>query len=136
MPPPLSGPVSQFSSPPRILRFPLPLSPSPSALEGLPTTILGETRFLACFSKGRAVDHILVITLLCLFAGHSANVTHCTCASQVLTLCVTRLHLTRDLSDLREGRIITIVREDDSGWWQGEYNGKVGWFPYNYVELL
>lgn len=38
--------------------------------------------------------------------------------------------------DLKEGQIITIVREDDSGWWQGEYNGKVGWFPYNYVEIL
>ena len=24
----------------------------------------------------------------------------------------------------------------DSGWWQGEINGKRGFFPKNYVELL
>jgi len=29
---------------------------------------------------------------------------------------------------------ITVLLKDDSGWWQGEYQGKVGIFPYNFVE--
>jgi hypothetical protein len=70
-------------------RFALSLSLKPSALEGLPTTIPGETRFLACFYReGRAVKPLI--------EGHSAVSfrwspfkchTHCACTSHVLTLC-------------------------------------------------
>ncbi len=35
--------------------------------------------------------------------------------------------------DMKEGQIINILREDNSGWWQGEIDGRVGWFPFNYV---
>mmetsp|Transcript_40552 Transcript_40552/g.96022 ORF Transcript_40552/g.96022 Transcript_40552/m.96022 type:complete len:399 (+) Transcript_40552:36-1232(+) len=38
--------------------------------------------------------------------------------------------------DMKEGDIIYVIREDDSGWWQGEVDGKVGWFPFNYVEPI
>ena len=38
--------------------------------------------------------------------------------------------------DMKEGDVITVLREDDSGWWQGEIDGKVGWFPFNYVEPI
>jgi len=29
---------------------------------------------------------------------------------------------------------IDVISKDDSGWWQGSYQGKVGIFPYNFVE--
>mmetsp|Transcript_25603 Transcript_25603/g.60830 ORF Transcript_25603/g.60830 Transcript_25603/m.60830 type:complete len:380 (-) Transcript_25603:406-1545(-) len=38
--------------------------------------------------------------------------------------------------DMKEDDIIKVIREDDSGWWQGEIDGRVGWFPFNYVEEL
>mmetsp|Transcript_72151 Transcript_72151/g.117030 ORF Transcript_72151/g.117030 Transcript_72151/m.117030 type:complete len:402 (-) Transcript_72151:331-1536(-) len=38
--------------------------------------------------------------------------------------------------DLREGDTIKVLKEDDSGWWQGEVDGRVGWFPFNYIEVL
>eukprot|EP01104_Vermistella_antarctica_P007235 TRINITY_DN1798_c3_g1_i1.p1 TRINITY_DN1798_c3_g1~~TRINITY_DN1798_c3_g1_i1.p1 ORF type:complete len:389 (-),score=127.13 TRINITY_DN1798_c3_g1_i1:106-1272(-) len=34
------------------------------------------------------------------------------------------------------GDVITITRQDDPGWWIGEYNGKTGMFPSNYVQIL
>jgi myosin I len=37
---------------------------------------------------------------------------------------------------IKEGDIINIVEKSESGWWEGEINGKVGLFPGNYVELL
>lgn len=30
--------------------------------------------------------------------------------------------------------IITVVQEDNSGWWTGEIDGRRGLFPSNYVE--
>lgn len=33
-------------------------------------------------------------------------------------------------------QILFITKEDDSGWWSGEINGKSGLFPNNYVELI
>ena len=38
--------------------------------------------------------------------------------------------------DLQEGDVITVLKEDDSGWWQGEVNGRIGWFPFTYTELV
>eukprot|EP00004_Rigifila_ramosa_P020020 TRINITY_DN516_c0_g1_i1.p1 TRINITY_DN516_c0_g1~~TRINITY_DN516_c0_g1_i1.p1 ORF type:complete len:1655 (-),score=479.04 TRINITY_DN516_c0_g1_i1:157-4674(-) len=32
--------------------------------------------------------------------------------------------------------IITIVQMDDSGWCRGELNGKVGWMPFDFVEVI
>lgn len=29
-----------------------------------------------------------------------------------------------------------VLKEDDSGWWQGEVDGRIGWFPFNYVEMI
>uniref|UniRef100_A0A7S4JFE5 Uncharacterized protein n=1 Tax=Guillardia theta TaxID=55529 RepID=A0A7S4JFE5_GUITH len=37
---------------------------------------------------------------------------------------------------LEENDIIEVLREDDSGWWQGRKDGRVGWFPFNYVEII
>lgn len=31
---------------------------------------------------------------------------------------------------------ISVLQRDDSGWWQGEINGKVGMFPSNFVEPI
>ena len=32
------------------------------------------------------------------------------------------------------GDIITVLSQDESGWWQGELNGATGWFPANFTE--
>ncbi|XP_018533465.1 guanine nucleotide exchange factor VAV3 isoform X2 [Lates calcarifer] len=40
---------------------------------------------------------------------------------------------TRELS-LLQGDIIKIYTKMSSGWWKGEVNGRVGWFPSTYVE--
>jgi len=34
------------------------------------------------------------------------------------------------------GDIITVLSEDDSGWWTGELNGEEGMFPSNFVEVI
>jgi hypothetical protein len=37
----------------------------------------------------------------------------------------------------REGDIILIIDKDDpSGWWKGELNGKIGFLPTNFVQEL
>ncbi|CAH2242537.1 jg18889 [Pararge aegeria aegeria] len=41
----------------------------------------------------------------------------------------------RELS-FRKGDIINVRKQIDSNWYEGEVHGKVGLFPYNYVELL
>ena len=43
-----------------------------------------------------------------------------------------------DELSLEEGDIITVLEKEveDSGWWKGELNGKVGVFSDNFVKLL
>jgi len=36
----------------------------------------------------------------------------------------------------KEGDILAITEQDESGWWYAELNGKVGFIPQNYVEVL
>eukprot|EP01135_Chromosphaera_perkinsii_P006897 Nk52_evm52s621 gene=Nk52_evmTU52s621 len=36
----------------------------------------------------------------------------------------------------KEDDIVRILQKTETGWWQGECNGKRGWFPSNYVEML
>lgn len=33
----------------------------------------------------------------------------------------------------RAGQVIRLYNRDASGWWDGEVDGKRGWFPSNYV---
>ncbi|ELP94311.1 hypothetical protein EIN_130500 [Entamoeba invadens IP1] len=35
---------------------------------------------------------------------------------------------------MKEGDVINIINKKGDGWWQGECNGKVGFFPSNYVK--
>lgn len=37
---------------------------------------------------------------------------------------------------LRVNDVVSIVRKDPSGWWQGKLKGREGLFPANYVEEL
>jgi son of sevenless-like protein len=37
---------------------------------------------------------------------------------------------------LEEDDVLVITQVSDSGWWEGELNGNIGWFPSNYVEIL
>ncbi|XP_057661114.1 SH3 domain-containing kinase-binding protein 1-like [Diorhabda carinulata] len=43
-----------------------------------------------------------------------------------------------DELSFKEGDVITIVNKEsqDPGWWQGELNGKIGFFPDNFVVLI
>jgi hypothetical protein len=36
---------------------------------------------------------------------------------------------------IRAGDIIILIKENPD-WWEGELNGKIGVFPYNYVEKI
>ena len=29
-----------------------------------------------------------------------------------------------------------ITKQDDGGWWEATLDGKIGWFPNNYVERI
>lgn len=33
----------------------------------------------------------------------------------------------------RAGQVIHVINRDTSGWWDGELDGRRGWFPSNYV---
>jgi hypothetical protein len=33
------------------------------------------------------------------------------------------------------GQIIRVLNRDSSGWWDGEVDGRRGWFPSNYVTV-
>ncbi|OBZ71142.1 hypothetical protein A0H81_08739 [Grifola frondosa] len=34
---------------------------------------------------------------------------------------------------LKTGQVIHVLNRDSSGWWDGELEGRRGWFPSNYV---
>lgn len=36
---------------------------------------------------------------------------------------------------LQEGDLIVVRHQHDSGWWEGETNGRIGWFPSNYCVI-
>ncbi|TFK41774.1 hypothetical protein BDQ12DRAFT_395862 [Crucibulum laeve] len=36
----------------------------------------------------------------------------------------------------RSGQVIHVLNQDGSGWWDGELDGRRGWFPSNYVSSL
>lgn len=35
--------------------------------------------------------------------------------------------------EFQAGQIIRVLNRDPSGWWDGEVDGRRGWFPSNYV---
>ncbi len=35
---------------------------------------------------------------------------------------------------LKLGQLLRLVKKEEGGWWQGDLDGKVGWFPDNFVE--
>lgn len=41
-----------------------------------------------------------------------------------------------DELSLKQGDTVKILAKDDSGWWAGERNGRIGLFPANYVEEI
>ena len=40
-----------------------------------------------------------------------------------------------DELSLREGELVEVLDQEDNHWWKGSLNGKVGFFPSNYVKL-
>ncbi|XP_063045554.1 rho guanine nucleotide exchange factor 6 isoform X2 [Engraulis encrasicolus] len=38
-----------------------------------------------------------------------------------------------DELSFNKGEIIQVTRQEEGGWWEGNLNGKTGWFPSNYV---
>ncbi|KAJ3041027.1 hypothetical protein HDV00_009927, partial [Rhizophlyctis rosea] len=54
-----------------------------------------------------------------------------------LTLCITTYPYAADKNDelsFTEGKIIRVVRKVEGGWWEGQLDQRVGWFPANHVE--
>jgi len=41
---------------------------------------------------------------------------------------------TQDELSFQEGDIISILKKDPGGWWEGELKGRRGWIPANYVQ--
>ena len=41
-----------------------------------------------------------------------------------------------DELSIKDGDVITVLTQEDEGWWEGELNGKKGWFPSNFVEEI
>lgn len=37
---------------------------------------------------------------------------------------------------LTKGDRVNVLEKEGDGWWRGEANGKTGWFPSNYVEII
>lgn len=37
---------------------------------------------------------------------------------------------------LNKGDRVYVLEKEGDGWWRGEANGKTGWFPSNYVEII
>lgn len=35
--------------------------------------------------------------------------------------------------EFQAGQVIRVLNRDSSGWWDGEVDGRRGWFPSNYV---
>lgn len=41
-----------------------------------------------------------------------------------------------DELQFEKGAIIQLITKDDGGWYEGKYNGQIGWFPSNYVREI
>lgn len=41
-----------------------------------------------------------------------------------------------DELSFNNGDVIVVTKEDDGGWWEGTLDGKIGWFPNNYVSSI
>ena len=42
----------------------------------------------------------------------------------------------REELTFREGDIIKVIREEDNTWWCGEFRGKTGMFPRDFVSVI
>ena len=57
--------------------------------------------------------------------------------NKILEICIAKYQYSAkrdDELDMRKGDQILVIEKENDGWWKGECNGKVGWFPNNYVE--
>ena len=41
-----------------------------------------------------------------------------------------------DELSFNKGDVINVTRQEEGGWWEGNFNGKTGWFPSNYVREI
>uniref|UniRef100_A0A3P8YW63 Rho guanine nucleotide exchange factor (GEF) 7a n=1 Tax=Esox lucius TaxID=8010 RepID=A0A3P8YW63_ESOLU len=41
-----------------------------------------------------------------------------------------------DELSFNKGDVISVTRQEEGGWWEGNLNGKTGWFPSNYVREI
>ncbi|CAL8309176.1 unnamed protein product [Merluccius merluccius] len=42
-------------------------------------------------------------------------------------------HTNEDELSFSKGDLITVLRQEEGGWWEGALGGRTGWFPSNYV---
>lgn len=58
-------------------------------------------------------------------------------SSSMITSAVARFDyqpLREDELQLVKGLRIAVLEKSSDGWWKGQYNDQIGWFPSNYVE--
>lgn len=51
------------------------------------------------------------------------------------------VHLISDIchterGNITEWKLFFFMQKDDGGWWEGTLDGKIGWFPSNYVQAI
>jgi len=59
--------------------------------------------------------------------------------NKILEICIAKYHYSAnrdDELDVKKGDQILVIEKENDGWWKGECNGKVGWFPNNYVDAV
>lgn len=59
--------------------------------------------------------------------------------NKILAICASKYNYSAsrdDELDLKKGDQILVIEKENDGWWKGESNGKTGWFPNNYVEII
>ncbi|KAI9260691.1 SH3 domain-containing protein, partial [Phascolomyces articulosus] len=56
----------------------------------------------------------------------------------ICRVCALYPYVSTDASSLsfEQGAVIEVLAQLDSGWWDGWCNGKRGWFPSNYVQVI
>eukprot|EP00794_Sanderia_malayensis_P010939 gene10939-12100_t len=59
--------------------------------------------------------------------------------SKILAICIGKYNYEPQRDDelcINRGDQVLVLEKEKDGWWLGERNGKTGWFPNNYVDII
>ncbi len=60
-------------------------------------------------------------------------------SNKILAICIAKYNYASQRDDelnINKGDQILVIEQENDGWWKGERNGKSGWFPNNYVDIV